>query len=282
MPLMDHLRELRSRVLKAALGLVVGLVVGWLLFDPVWAFLKQPYCSLPQAQEIRPGECTLVFNGIFDAFFLHLKVALMVGAVVSAPVWLYQIWAFVVPGMYRAEKRYTVAFMGIAVPLFVLGAWLAYFAMDTALSILFSFAPEGSLPLITLSEYLGYSMAMLLVFGVSFELPLLAVFLNFIGVLTHERMKKWRRAIFFLTFVFAAVATPGGDPVTMMLMALPMIVLFAVAEAIAFLHDRRKKDDSPYAGLDDDVATPLEFPDSELDDGTTVNGSQMPDPRRDG
>lgn len=280
MPLMDHLRELRTRVLYAALGLAGGMIVGWFLFDTVWAFLKQPYCSLPQAQEIRPGECTLVFNGIFDAFFLHLKVALMVGAVVSAPIWLYQIWAFVVPGLYRNEKRYTVAFLGIAVPLFVLGSWLAYFAMDTALSILFSFAPEGSLPLITLSDYLSYSMAMLLVFGVSFELPLLAVFLNFIGILTHERMKKWRRATFFLTFVFAAVATPGGDPVTMMLMALPMIVLFAVAEVIAFLHDRRKGVDSPYEGLDDDTATPLDFPDSAIEDGSTTDPGSTP--RRDG
>ncbi|PRX92339.1 twin-arginine translocase subunit TatC [Allonocardiopsis opalescens] len=263
MPLIEHLRELRSRLVKAMIGLALGLVVGFLLFETVWDFLQAPYCDLPQAYTLDSENCTLVFTGIFDAFFLRLKVSLILGLLVSSPVWLYQLWAFVTPAMYTNERRYTIIFIGCAVPLFFMGAGIAYVVTEQAMRILFSFSTEGQVPLISMSEYLNYMIAMLLVFGASFLLPLFVVLLNFIGVLTHERIAKWRRMIIFLTFVFAAVATPGGDPFSFLALALPMIVLFEVAKVVAYLHDRRKASrGSVYEQLDDDEASPLEFGDT--------------------
>ncbi|MEO3791860.1 twin-arginine translocase subunit TatC [Nonomuraea sp. B10E15] len=265
MPLMEHLRELRNRLLIALAALVVGLIIGWIVFDPVWAVLKEPYCSTAQSRQLT-GECSLTYNGIFSSFFLTLKVSLMVGLVLSSPAWLYQIWAFVTPALYRTEKRYTVLFLALAIPLFALGAGLSYFIMDTALGFLLGFSVDGSVATIAIDEYLDYVLIMLLIFGVSFELPLLLVFLNIIGVLSHEAVAKHRRLVIFLMFVFGAVVTPGGDPITMMALAAPMIVLFAAAELFMYLREKRNPA-SEFGHLSDDEASPLEADDTPLDDG---------------
>lgn len=259
MPLMDHLRELRNRLVKAILGVVVGIIVGFIFFDPIWDFMTGPYCSLPVAQEPRPGECTLTVLGVFESFFVNLKVAALFGVVAASPIWLYQIWAFVTPGLYRNEKRYSISFLALAIPLFAAGAALAYFVMDVGLAILLGFAPDNAMPLITVSEYLGYAMILLIVFGISFELPLLMVFLNVIGVLPHATVKKHRRMVIFLMFVFGAVATPGGDPFTMIALALPMVILFAAAELFMYLRERRLPAGEDYSGYGDDEATPLDL-----------------------
>ncbi len=240
MPLMEHLRELRNRLLKAILGVVAGTILGFLIFDPIWNFLKEPFCRLPQAHQLKENACTLVFNGVFEAFFVNLKVAVLFGAVVSAPIWLYQIWAFVTPGLYRNEKRYTLSFLGLAVPLFLGGAALAYFTMDKGLALLLGFAPTDVIALLTMGEYLTFTMAMLVIFGVSFELPLLMVFLNVIGVLRYQTVAKHQRMVVFLMFVFAAVATPSQDPFTMLALALPMVGMFFIAEAFMYFRDRRR------------------------------------------
>src|SRR5437868_8346467 len=190
MPLMEHLRELRKRIIYAILALVVGVIIGFLVFDPVWAFLQGPFCATDAAQQLRPGECTLATGGIFQSFFVTLKVAVGVGAVLSSPVWLYQLWAFVTPALYRTEKRYAVGFLAIAVPLFVGGGALAYIIMDTSLAILLGFAPADTVALIQIDEYISYVLIMMLIFGVSFELPLLLIFLNLVGVLKHATVAK--------------------------------------------------------------------------------------------
>ncbi|MEO3870897.1 twin-arginine translocase subunit TatC [Nonomuraea sp. B12E4] len=254
---MEHLRELRNRLLIAVAAVVVGIIVGWIVFDPVWAFLKAPFCETPQAMQLRPGECTLTYGGIFQGFFLTLKVSAMVGVVISSPVWLYQIWAFVTPALYRNEKRYSIAFLGLAVPLFVGGALLAYFIMDTSLAILLGFAPSDAVATIQIDEYLSYVLIMLVIFGVSFELPLLLVFLNIIGVLSHATVKKHRRTVIFIMFVFGAVITPGGDPLTMMALAMPMIVLYFLAEFFMFMRERRSPATEDFSHLSDDEASPL-------------------------
>ncbi|MBG0816757.1 twin-arginine translocase subunit TatC [Planomonospora sp. ID82291] len=256
MPLMEHLRELRNRLVIALLGLVGGIILGFVFFDPVWSFVSAPYCSLQQSHQLR-GECTFLVLGVFESFFVNLKVAAMFGLVVTSPIWLYQIWAFVTPGLYRNEKRYSLAFLGMAVPLFLGGAALAYFVMDTGLAILLGFAPENAIPTITLDEYLGYALVLLIVFGVSFELPLLMVFLNVIGVLPRATVAKHRRMVVFLMFVFGAVATPGGDPFTMIALALPMVILFALAEGVMFLRERRAAGGDDFSHLSDDEASPL-------------------------
>ncbi|MET8990939.1 twin-arginine translocase subunit TatC [Nonomuraea wenchangensis] len=264
MPLMEHLRELRNRLLIAIAAVAVGLIVGWIVSGPVWEILKEPYCHTDQARQLT-GECSLTYNGIFSSFFITLKISLMVGLVVSSPAWLYQIWAFVTPALYRTEKRYTLAFLGLAIPLFVLGAWLCYFIMDTSLSFLLGFSLDGTVATIAIDDYLDYVLIMLLIFGVSFELPLLLVFLNIIGVVSHAAIAKHRRLVIFLMFVFGAVITPGGDPITMMALATPMIVLFLAAELFMYLRERRRPADE-FAGLSDDEASPLSDDDRPLDD----------------
>ena len=269
MSLMDHLRELRNRLIKAILGLVLGAIVGWILFEPIWDFLKQPYTQIPP-EHCLDGKCDLVVHGIFDGFFVRLKVSLMIGAVLSSPVWLYQIWAFVAPGLYNKERRYTYTFLAAAVPLFFLGAALAYVTMDKGLQIFIGLAPGDTTVLVGVQDYLGYAQAMLFIFGLTFELPLFVVMLNLVGVLSHERIRKSRRLLVFGVFVFAAVATPSQDPVTMLALALPTIVLFEFAELFAYLHDRRRaRDGDPYADLSDDEASPLDLAeiDAELEKG---------------
>ncbi|MGW0480309.1 twin-arginine translocase subunit TatC [Nonomuraea sp. NPDC003214] len=272
MPLMEHLRELRNRVLIALAAVAVGLVIGWLVSGPMWELLKEPYCSAPQSRDLT-GECSLTYNGIFSSFFITLKISLMVSLVVASPVWLYQIWAFVTPALYRTEKRYTMAFLGLAIPLFAAGAALSYLIMDTALGFLLSFSLEGTVATISIDEYLDYVLIMLLIFGVSFELPLLLVFLNIIGVLPRATVAKHRRLVIFLMFVFGALVTPGGDPVTMMALAAPMIVLFAAAELVMYLLERKRTD--PYAGLDDDQASALSDDDTPIDAPTGVDDGRQ-------
>ncbi|WP_188194059.1 twin-arginine translocase subunit TatC [Nonomuraea sp. SYSU D8015] len=264
MPLMEHLRELRNRLLVAFAAVAVGLIIGWIVSGPMWELLKDPYCSTPQSHDLN-GKCSLTYNGIFSSFFITLKISLMVGLVAASPVWLYQIWAFVTPALYRAEKRYTLTFLALAIPLFALGAALSYFIMDTALGFLLSFSLDDTVATISIDEYLDYVLIMLLIFGVSFELPLLLVFLNIIGVLSHATVAKHRRLVIFLMFVFGAVVTPGGDPVTMMALAAPMIVLFAAAELFMYLREKRRPQ-SEFAGLSDDEASPLTEDDTPLDE----------------
>jgi sec-independent protein translocase protein TatC len=255
MPLMEHLRELRNRLLIAIAAVAVGVAIGWIVSGPVWEVLKEPYCATPQSQQLN-GRCSLTYNGIFSSFFITLKISLMVGLVLSSPAWLYQIWAFVTPALYRTEKRYTMAFLGLAIPLFGLGAALSYFIMDTALGFLLGFSLDGTVATISIDQYLDYVLIMLLIFGVSFELPLLLVFLNLVGVLPHAVVAKHRRLVIFLMFVFGAVVTPGGDPITMMALAAPMIVLFMVAELVMYLREKRRPQ-SEFDHLSDDEASEL-------------------------
>jgi len=242
MPLMEHIRELRNRLIKAALGLIAGMIVGWFIFGPAWHFISEPFCRIPI--EGRTG-CNadghpLIVNGVFDPFFVRLKVAFVVGLIVSSPVWLYQLWAFIAPGLYRREKRWTYAFVGTAVPLFALGGLFAYLALSRGLHFLLGLTPTGVKPLITIDTYFGYAMAMLLIFGVAFELPLVIVMLNMAGVMSHAFVRKWRRMMIFLVFVFAAAATPSPDPFSMLLLAVPCVILVEVAEVFVWLNDRRR------------------------------------------
>ncbi len=245
MPLMEHIRELRNRVLKSLLVVTVGAVIGWFLYPHVWHFIEAPYCRLPPQFRNPAGlaghaKCTLIVTGLFDALFLRLKLAFAVGAIVSAPLWLYQLWAFIAPGLHARERRWAYFFVGSAIPLFALGATFAYFAMTKGLRFLLGLVPHGATPFITISTYLAYAIAMLLIFGLTFEVPLVFVLLNLAGVLTHQRFAKWRRMIIFLVFAFAAIFTPSPDPISMLLLAVPCVLLVEAAEVFAWAHDRRK------------------------------------------
>jgi sec-independent protein translocase protein TatC len=258
MPLMEHIRELRNRIFKALLFVTAGAVAGWFLYPHVWAFIEGPYCRLDLKASIKVvghGNCHLYVTGIFDAFFLKLKVAVITGVILSSPFWLYQLWAFLAPGLYRRERRWAYFFAGSAVPLFAIGGSLAYFAMTKGLRFLLDLVPSSVVPIITIDTYLGYAIAMLAIFGIAFELPLVFALLNVAGVLTHERFRKWRRMIIFCVFLFAAVATPSPDPISMLLLAVPCVALVELSEVFAYVNDRRRARnlaDNPFPGLSPD------------------------------
>jgi sec-independent protein translocase protein TatC len=262
MPLMEHIRELRNRIIKIALALAVGMIVGWFIYPHIWHFIETPYCRAHFATHIPgqavkgKGDCTLYVTGIFDAFFLRLKLAFVVGILISAPVWLYQFWAFIAPGLYARERRWAYFFVGAALPLFGFGAVLAYFAMTRGLSFLLSLVPSNVDPIITITTYLSYALAMLLIFGLAFELPLVLILLNLAGLLTHERFRRWRRLIIFAVFAFAAIATPSPDPLTMLLLAVPCVIFVELAEVFTWVNDRRKakRTEEFYPGLDGELS----------------------------
>ncbi|HEY2507320.1 MAG TPA: twin-arginine translocase subunit TatC [Streptosporangiaceae bacterium] len=241
MPLMEHIRELRNRFTKIAIVLVVGSIIGWVVYPHVWGFIERPYCRIPQPADAFAGRgCHLFVTGLFDALFLRLQISIITGVLLSSPVWLYQLWAFIAPGLYKRERRWAYYFVGAAVPLFAIGAAISYFAMSRGLHFLLDMVPHNTTAIITISTYLSYAEAMLLIFGIAFEVPLAFVLLNLAGVLTHERFRKWRRSIIFLVFVFAAVATPSPDPISMLLLAVPCVALVEATEIFAWAHDRRK------------------------------------------
>jgi sec-independent protein translocase protein TatC len=255
-------------LIKAVLALAVGMGIGLIpwVFDRVWTLIERPFCTavINGMTGCHHLGDQLVFSGVFDPFVLRVEVAFFFGLIVTSPVWLYQLWAFIAPGLYRKEKRWTYIFVGTAAPLFAIGAGIAYFAMGRGLRYLLGLTPNHVVNLPPVSTYLGYFNAMLLGFGLAFELPLALVMLNFAGILTHERIRKWRRMMIFLVFVFAGIASPSPDPVTMMLLAVPCIVLVEVAELIIWANERRRArtNPSPYAGLSDDEVSPLDLDDS--------------------
>jgi len=269
MPLMEHIRELRNRVVVIAVAVLIGSVIGWYIYPHVWHFIEAPYCRIPQKSLYGAKGCTLYVTGLFDALFLKLQVAIVTGAILTAPVWFYQLWAFIAPGLYRRERRWAYFFVGAAVPLFVAGGAVAYFAMTKGIHFLLDMRPAGVDAIITINTYLSYAFAMLAIFGLAFELPLMFVLLNLAGVLTHARFRKWRRMIIFLVFAFAAICTPSPDPISMLLLAVPCVALVEASEVFAWAHDRRKARDGSlaYPGLSAEEVTQygLDQPVTEMD-----------------
>lgn len=264
MPLIDHLRELRNRVVKIALAVLVGAIVGWIFYDRIWNFMQEPFCHAMANHECVAGETGhyLAFFGVLDPFYFKIKIAIFAGAIITSPIWLYQIWAFIAPGLYSREKRWTYAFIGVAVPLFGLGCFFAYFAMGRGLEFLMGMAAPGTATLFTADSYLSYWFAMVIGFGLCFEVPLFLVMLNMVRIVTHERFRKWRRVIIFLIFVFAGIASPSPDPLTMLMLGGVVVVLVEAAEVIIYLNDRRYVRSHPdlYAGLSDDQLSDIDDP----------------------
>ena len=273
MPLTDHLRELRNRLVIAVLALLVGTVLGFVVHNWVYSQMTGPICHIASIHGVaqRTKACpngVLVADGPLAGLSLSFDISMMIGVIVSSPVWSYQLWAFVAPGLYKKERKYGLGFVGAAVPLFLGGALIAYWVFPKAIRILMSFVPSGLAPMIQGDAFLTFFIRMVLVFGLSFEIPLLMVGLNFIGILSAAKLRSWWRAIVFIIFVFAAVATPTGDPLTMTVLAVPICVLFFIALGVATVHDRRKDKrravEDPDSLLDDDVASTLDLSPSEL------------------
>lgn len=271
MTLRDHIAELRGRLLKALFFVAIGAVVGWILYPQIIDFLKQPYCALPDNRRFQGGngDCQLIFTSPLDGFMLRLKIGAISGIILAAPFWLYQLWAFVTPGLHRRERRWTVTFVVVSSVLFVAGAFLAYLTVENALALLVNLAGDSTLAVLDVVEYMSFVTSMLMIFGIAFELPLLVVMLNQVGVLSAARLRRWQRLSVFGIFVFAAVATPSQDPFSMLMLAIPMAILFEISVVIASVHDRRKarrERAESYAELPDDVASPLDYTQSSIDE----------------
>lgn len=272
MPLADHLRELRYRLIVCVLALLVTTVLGWVLHT--WAInqLVTPACDIKGV--VGYGQKTaacpnglLVNNGVLSPLTFTFKISMMIGFILASPVWSYQLWAFVAPGLYKKEKKYGLGFVAAAVPLFAGGAYLAYTIFPKALSILASFNPKNFSLAFSGAEFLDFFIRMVLVFGLSFEIPLLLVMLNFLGIVSAARLRGWWRAAVFGIFVFSAIAVPTGDPVTMTVLAVPICLLYFAAVGVATLRDKavaRRYAENPDHQLADDEASSIDLRPSSL------------------
>ena len=236
MSLSGHLKELRNRLFWSALFIIGGSVAGWYLFDFVFNELQRPIVDLAS----KPGSnVTINFPTVVSAFDVRLQVSIFLGIVMSAPVWLYNLWAFITPGLKRREKRYTIGFVVASVPLFIAGTALAWSSLPTFVAVLVGFTPEGAANVINASEYILFTIRILLVFGLAFVLPVALVMLNFAGVITAQNIiKSWRMAV-LISAVVGAIATPVAEPMAMFLLMIPLLILYFLAAGVAFLHDKR-------------------------------------------
>lgn len=255
MALGDHLRELRARLLRSVLVLTLALVAAFFFYDQLLALVMDPYQAA--VRQLDPSTKTLAtINGVGGPLLFQLKLCAVAALVVSSPYWLYQIWAFIVPGLHPHEKRWTRLFAAVAGPLFIIGVGVGYYVLPKGLEVLIGFTPIDLTNLVDFGEYFSFMTRMLLVFGVAFEIPLFVVLLNLAGVVSGRTLGNYRPWIIIGTFVFAAVATPSTDPFSMLMLAIPMTALFIVSEMIARLVDRRRNRIS-YADLSDDEASDI-------------------------
>jgi sec-independent protein translocase protein TatC len=272
MPLVEHLRELRVRLVKAVLAIVVASLLAAIFYHELFNLVTDPFYEVAKDYKAKGYQLTLNFQGIGDPFSYALKICAMAGLFLASPVWMYQLWGFVAPGLHRREKQYGIAFVITSVPLFLGGAVLAYLFLPKGFDLLIGFnpSPERVANIVSLDNYLGFVLRMFLVFGIAFVLPVFLVALNLAGIVSGRQLLKAWRPVVLGAFVFAAVATPSGDPWTMSALALPMLVLYYVAAGLSLLTDRRRRrariDGLDYGALDDDEASPLDYRPSHLDD----------------
>jgi sec-independent protein translocase protein TatC len=255
MALSDHFRELRARLLRSVLMLIVAFCVALFFYDQLADLIRVPY---DEAVERLNGsvESEIVVSEVTGPLMLQLKLCGIVAIIVTSPFWLYQIWAFILPGLHPSEKKWSRIFVAVAGPLFFAGVAVAYYVMPKALEVLIGFTPADATNLVDFAKFFSFLTRMFLVFGIAFEIPLFVIMLNLAGVVSGKTLGRYRPWIILGTFVFAAVATPSTDPFSMTMLAVPMLVLFFVAEVLARLIDRRRgrRQDATDNWADDEVS----------------------------
>ncbi len=257
MALADHFRELRARLLRSLLVFVVLLVVAFFFYDQLLSLVMDPYNQARDALGASV-KTEAYIKGAGGPLMLNLKLCAVAAVIMASPYWLYQIWAFILPGLHANEKRWTILFVATAGPLFLLGVAVGYYVLPKGLEVLIGFTPSGMANLVEFNEYYDFLIRMLLVFGIAFEIPLFVILLNMAGVVSGKQLGKYRSWIIIGVFVFAAVATPSTDPISMLFLAVPMTVLFLVSELIARTIDRRRKLARAAEDVwDDDSPSPL-------------------------
>ncbi len=240
MSLLEHFRELRKRTIRSALSIALFGTLGWVFYSKIVRILTKPVCDLTRAASTTHHCGVLYIDGVLGPLNLQISVAIVSGVILASPIWLYQLWAFVAPALHSREKKYSVFFIATATPFFISGAALAYWILPLAIKVLLGFTPTTLSNLIKFSDYLTFVLHLILVFGLAFELPVLLVSLNFAGVLSGRSiLKPWRVAVFGIT-LFSATFVPTSDPLTMGLLALPLVGFYFASGGIALLNDHRR------------------------------------------
>lgn len=265
MPLVEHLRELRTRLVVSLLAVFIATVVAWNFYEPILDVLNRPFAIAINNLELdRDVDAELTFTGVGQPFTFQLKTSLVAGLVGASPVWLWQIWSFIVPALRATERKWSILFGIVAGPLFAAGVVLGYLVLPKGIEVLIGFTPDFVSNLVNLGDYLSFVLRTILVFGVAAEIPLFVVLLNLVGAVTARQLASSRPWIILGIFVFSAIATPSTDPLTMLFLAIPMTILYFVSEVLAHLFDRRKAASVPVVG--DDEASHIEV-DDDPDDG---------------
>lgn len=257
MPLREHLRELRNRFMKAGIAILVGAVGGWFVYHPLYDALQQPLLDAAKAHGV---EANINFGDITSAFNMQLKLAVYVGLVLASPVWLYQLWAFILPGLTKKERNYALGFSFFAVLLFGGGIALAWMILPNAVDFFAKFVPSGSSAFTTADGYIGFVTRLMLSFGVAFVVPLVLVGMNMLGMISAMQLAKGWRVAVFTCFLFAAMASPTAEVSMMFLLALPMVALYLVAVCVAWFVDRRRGRRAETLG--EDEASSIEVPEA--------------------
>jgi sec-independent protein translocase protein TatC len=258
MALADHFRELRARLVRSALVLVILFCVAIYFYHDLLHLVQRPYTEAQKTLTAHGYKTEAVVQGAGGGILLQFKLCGVVSLIAAAPYWLYEIWAFIVPGLHEKEKRYTRMFAGVAGPLFLGGVALGYYVLPKGLTVLISFVPKDVTSLVDFQDYFSFMMRMLLIFGIAMEIPLFVVLLNLAGIISGRSLAKNRPWIIIGTMVFAAVATPSTDPFSMLMLAIPMLILFLISEIIARTSDRvRGRGAHSTEQWDDDEVSPI-------------------------
>jgi len=262
MALLDHLKELKNRLFKAAIGVILGTVLGFIVYQPLLEALIKPIKDLNQKEG---RAASLNFDGVASSFDLMVQVSVFLGVILSSPVWIYQLWAFIVPGLHKKERRLALSFVAAAVPLFIGGVLLAWLVLPNAVRVLTDFTPTGASNFISAEIYLAFVLRLLLAFGIAFLVPVVLVGLNLAGIIKGKQLVKSWRITIFLVCLFATMAAPGADAMSMFYLAAPMLLLFFAAIGVCLWNDRRRERRAIKRAAETEATADIATPASDLE-----------------